>query len=190
MSPTTREALKVHALMAHVPGAAVHHRRRLLLLPLLRERVHVAAQGHCGAALGGCLCLLGRWGGNAVFGEGLQRPLGSELGVVVESEDGGFVGLWCCCGGCELLLLLRLRGLLLELLLGLHLLLVWHARLLWSKLGLPERVLRSCGRERRRLLLLRNVRLRLEILVLRLHRCLDRRTEEIFLLAVYGLRRL
>lgn len=54
--------------------------------------------------------------GDAVFGERLERSLGCEVRVVVEGEDGGFVGAWWV--GCKLLrgklLLLRLHLLLLE----------------------------------------------------------------------------
>lgn len=135
--------------------------------------------------------------GDAVFGEGLERALGCELWVVVQCEDGGFgVGAWGLRG--EFLLLLRRRrllGLELRLLLGLlwHLLLLLgHAGLLWSELGLrlPEGVLRcgwrhdlsgpfldgGLGLEGLRLLLLSGR--------------LGWSTKEVRLLTIYGLRRL
>jgi hypothetical protein len=168
--------------MAHVAGrvaVAIAAAVDCWMLLLLCERVHVAAQRHCGAALG----LLLR-GGDAVFGEGLERTLGRELGVVVEGEDGGFVGsgrgrlvgLWL--EGVLLLLLLLLllhlgllwhvrllgRYLLLLRLLHLHLLL-GHADLLGSHLCLPEgilsRVWSRCLRVLLRRVCLRHVTLRL-----------------------------
>jgi hypothetical protein len=213
VSSTASETLEVSALVAHMPGAVDGHvlLRHLLLLLLLLERVHVAAQRHRGAALGSLhLLLLLLRDGNAVFGERLERSLGSELRVVVEGENGGFVGsgrvglvllllrwellllwlLWLLLllvlGHAGLLrghLLLRLLWLLLHLLL--HLLLR-HTGLLRSHLCLPERILRGVLLEALSVLLLLHVHLRLVALRLLLGRRLLRRAEEIFLLAVDG----
>lgn len=80
MSPAVREALEVCTLVAHVScTTAVYHGWWLLLDLLLSEGVHVAADGHGGAALGGCVGLLRHClggGGDAVFGEGLEGSLG------------------------------------------------------------------------------------------------------------------
>lgn len=83
MSPAVGEALEVCALVAHVSctgaATAVYHGWWLLDL-LLSEGVHVAADGHGGAALGSCVGLLRHClggGGDAVFGERLEGSLGS-----------------------------------------------------------------------------------------------------------------
>jgi hypothetical protein len=150
MSSTARKALEIFTLVAHVSGGISIHYGRVLC-----ERIHVPAERHGGAALWSLHLRLLRRGldtsGYAVFGEGLEWSLGSELGVVVEGEDGGLVRSWSV---GLILLLLQLRRILLLLLhllgrhggllrchmLLLHLLL-GHTRLLRSQLCLPERIL-------------------------------------------------
>ena len=75
--------------MAHMSSTVGRHIWLRLLL-LLLEGVHVTAQRHRGAALGSLHLLLLRHR-NAILGERLELSLGSELRVVVEGEDGGFV---------------------------------------------------------------------------------------------------
>ena len=193
--PAVGKALEVSALVAHVSGSVAVDSGCLLL----GERVHVPTDRHCGAALWSLhLWLLKRcrldacW--YAVFGEGLQGSLGSELGVVVEGEDGGFVRS----GRIGLVLLLRLLlwSVLLLQLLWRHasllrcdlLLLLWllhlllgHTSLLWSHLCLPERILSRSRRERLRVLLLRYVGLRHVALLWLLRRRLLRCKEVILL---------
>ena len=89
MSSATGEPLEVSTLVAYVPCSVSRPW-------LLCEWVHVAAERHGGASLGRLRLLRlldrGLWGGrDTVLGKRLERPLGSELRVVVEGEDGRLV---------------------------------------------------------------------------------------------------
>lgn len=85
MPSTAGKALEVFTLVANVSGGVVHCSRwRVLRL----ERIHVATNGHRGAALWNLLCLLSlqrglNTVGDAVLGQRLEGSLGSELRVIV-----------------------------------------------------------------------------------------------------------
>lgn len=193
MSSISRKALKIHALVAHMPCAwLLRCHSKWVHVPTARHRDTSLLRLHLRLHL--CLLLESLWRRSCVFRQclKLEGSLRCELGLVVEGEDGGFVMSACRLGvewlrlGCVLLLWLRCESLL-RLLRWRLLRRLLLRLLLLVLLLLKERVIRAIASIALRVLL-RHVDLRLLLLRRHLLRYLLRRGEEVWLLSIHGCR--